>query len=189
MKDYYATLRIQQGRLKAAMVELGIETAAALSKRSGVSQETVGRLLNFRESPRTKTGKWKSVTLAICKTLGSEPDDLFPEHLDHEIPTNRIAAFVEHAQLTGGATLQLGPADELQREEMEQTLDEVLGTLTERERAVLKARFWEGKTQSATGREFGVGGERVHKIEAKALRKLRYPTRLSRLSEVCERKK
>ena len=185
VKDYYATLRIQQGRLKAAMQELGIETAAELSRRSGVTQGVIGKLLNFRESPRAKNGEWRAATMAICKALGSEPSELFPEHLDHEIPTNRIASFVEHAQLSGRDTLQLGPGEECPQSEMEQTLDEVLGTLTDRERSVLKARFWEGKTLEETGREHNIGGSRARQIEAKALRKLRHPTRLEKLKGVC----
>ena len=167
------------------MQELGIETAADLSRRSGVTQGDIGKLLNFRESPRAKNGEWRAVTLAICNALGSEPSELFPEHLDHEIPTNRIESFVEHAQLSGGAALQLGPGEECQQVEMEQTIDEVLGTLTDRERSILKARFWEGKTLEETGSEHNVGRQRARQIEAKALRKLRHPTRLEKLAGVC----
>jgi RNA polymerase sigma factor (sigma-70 family) len=185
MKDYYATLRIQQGRLKAAMQELGIETAAELSRRSGVSQGCIGKMLNFRLSPRADNGKWRDATLAICKVLGSEPGDLFPEHLDREIPTNRIASFVEHAQLSGRETLQLGPGAEYQQVEMEQTLNEVLGTLTGRERSVLKARFWEGKTREEIGIKHNISEQRAYQIEAEALRKLRHPTRLEKLKGVC----
>lgn len=184
-KDYYATLRIQQGRLKAAMQELGIDTAADLARRSGVSQSTIWELLNFRESPRAKNGEWRVVTLAVCKALGSEPIDIFPEHLDHEIPTNRIAAFVEHAQLSGREMLQLGPGDEMQQAETEQTIDEVLGTLTDRERSVLKMRFWEGKTLQETGRACNICSQRARQIEAKALRKLRHPARLKKLAGAC----
>jgi RNA polymerase sigma factor (sigma-70 family) len=129
--------------------------------------------------------EWRDATLAICKALGSEPSELFPEHLDHEIPTNRIASFVERAQITGGAALQLGPGEECQQVEMEQTLDEVLGTLTDRERNVLKARFWEGKTLDEIGDEQGVRGNTIRMVEAKALRKLRHPTRLEKLEGVC----
>lgn len=185
MKDYYATLRIQQGRLKAAMQELGIETATELSLRAGVTQSYVGKMLNFRLSPRAVNGEWRKATLAICKALGSEPSELFPEHLDHEIPTNRIASFVEHAQLSGRETLQLEPGDELQQTEMEQTIDEVLGTLTDRERNVLKARFWENKSLEDIGKTQGVGEESIRLVEAKALRKLRHPTRLEKLNEIC----
>jgi len=185
MKDYYATLRIQQGRLKAAMQELGIETAVELSRRSGVSQAYIGKMLNFRLSPRADNGDWREATLAICKALGSHPSELFPEHLDHEIPTNRIAAFVEHAQLSGRETRQLGPVEECEQAEMEQVLDEVLGTLTDRERTVLKARFLEGKTREETGREHNIGVERVRQLEANALCKMRHPTRIEKLEGVC----
>jgi len=185
MKDYYATLRIQQGRLKAAMQELGIETAADLSRRSGVSQGYIGKMLNFRLSPRADNGEWREATLTICKALGSEPSELFPEHLDHEIPTNQIASFVERTQLAGRGALQLGPGEECERGEVKQTLDEVLGTLTDRERSVLKARFWDGKTLNEIGDEQGVRGNAIRLIEAKALRKLRHPTRLKKLEGIC----
>lgn len=184
-KDYYATLRIQHGRLKAAMQELGIKTIAELSRRSGVTQTAIGRLLNFRCSPRAKNGEWRSVTLAICKVLGSEPGDLFPEHLDHEIPTNRIATFVEHAQLSGRDPLQLEPGEECQQAEMEQTLYDVLDTLTEREQGVLYARFWQGKTLEEIANEQGVTRSSVSQAEAKALRRLRHPARLKTLEGVC----
>ncbi len=185
MKDYYATLRIQQGRLKAAMQGLGIESAREMQRRAGVSYQAVGNLLNFRQSPRKKNGEWRPVTLAICRVLGSEPLDLFPEHLDHEIPTNRIASFVEHAQLAGRQTLQLDPAEEYQQAETKQTLDEVLGTLTARERSVLAARFWDGTTQAEIAEEMGLTAQCISKIEQKALRRLRHPSRIDKLQGLC----
>jgi RNA polymerase sigma factor (sigma-70 family) len=185
MKDYYATLKIQQGRLKAAMQELGIESAYELSRRSKVSRGYIGKMLNFKLSPRGDNGEWREATLLICKALGSEPNDLFPEHLQHEIPTNRIASFVEHAQLSGSSTRQLGPGDECERAEMETTVDEVLHTLSDRERSVLKERFWDGKTLKQIGKEQNVSGNAIRVMEARALRKLRHPTRLRKLEDVC----
>lgn len=185
MKDYYATLRLQQGRLKAAMQEAGIETAAELSRQSGATQGEIGDLLNFRKSPRTKSGDWRAATRAICKALGATPSDVFPEHLDHEIPTNQIASYVEHAQLTGNTTLQIGPGDRLEQAELEQTLDEVLGTLTPRERHVLKARFWENRELQDIAEEHGVTKSAIYLEEKKALRKLRRPKSIGRLEDVC----
>ena len=184
MNDYYATLKIQQGRLKAAMLEMGIHTVAELSKRSGITQGQIGKLINFKRSPRTVTGEWKKSTLAICRVLGYEPSELFPEHLDHEIPTNRIAAYVEQAQISGGRAQHLLPGDECQNAELTETIDEVLGTLTERERSVLKDRFWKGKTLREVGKDYDIEGQRVSQIERHALRKLRHPSRLVKLKEV-----
>jgi len=64
-------------------------------------------------------------------------------------------------------------------------LGDVLGTLTERERKVLELRFGLGDGYSRTleevGKQFKVTRERIRQIEAKALRKMRHPTRLREL--------
>jgi len=185
MKDYYATLRLQQGRLKQAMQDAGIESAAELARQSGVEPSQVGYLLNFRMSPRTKRGEWRSATKAICRALGAAPSEVFPEHLDHEIPTNQIGAYVEHAQLSGGnAVQQIGPGDRLEQAELEQTIDEVLGTLTARERRVLKARFWENREQKDIARDYGLSKSAIYLAENRALRKLRHPKHIARLKDV-----
>jgi len=181
MKDYYASIRIQQGRLKWAMQQLGIKTAADLSRRCGVSQGTVGDMLNFKLSPRAANGEWRSVTLAVCKALGWEPSYLFPDHLNHEITTNQIAGFVEREQLTGDQALPLNPREEYDNAEMKQRINVALGYLTDRERRVLEARFWDGKTLHKIGSEEGVSGETVRVIESRAIRKLRHPQLLRQL--------
>jgi len=69
-------------------------------------------------------------------------------------------------------------------------LEEVLNTLTEREKKVLQMRFGltDGltKTLEEVGREFGVTRERIRQIEAKALRKLRHPSRSRKLKDFME---
>ena len=71
-----------------------------------------------------------------------------------------------------------------------QQLDEVLGTLTEREQKVLKLRFGledgRARTLEEVGKEFKVTRERIRQIEAKALRKLRHPSRSRKLKDYLE---
>ena len=67
---------------------------------------------------------------------------------------------------------------------------DVLGTLTPREEKVLKLRFGlddgRARTLEEVGREFNVTRERIRQIEAKALRKLRHPSRSKKLRDYLE---
>ena len=66
-------------------------------------------------------------------------------------------------------------------------LDDVLDTLTEREQKVLRLRFGmndgRARTLEEVGKEFDVTRERIRQIEAKALRKLRHPSRSRKLRD------
>ncbi len=70
---------------------------------------------------------------------------------------------------------------------LREQLDEVLATLTDRERKVLKLRFGledgRARTLEEVGKEFNVTRERIRQIEAKALRKLRHPSRSRKLKD------
>ena len=79
------------------------------------------------------------------------------------------------------------PAEAASQRLLREQLEEVLETLTPRERRVLKLRFGledgQGRTLEQVGREFHVTRERIRQIEAKALRKLRHPTRSKKLKD------
>ena len=79
------------------------------------------------------------------------------------------------------------PLDETNREMLREQMQDILDSLSEREREVLALRFGlkdgEAKTLEEVGRHFGVTRERVRQIEAKALRKLRHPTRSRKLRD------
>jgi len=82
---------------------------------------------------------------------------------------------------------QLSPVDQASKQLLKDHLDEVLGTLTEREAKVLKLRFGLEGTKQMTleevGKVFGVTRERIRQIEAKALRKLKHPSRRKKLQD------
>ncbi len=82
------------------------------------------------------------------------------------------------------------PADAAAQTLLHEQLNEILRTLTDRERRVLKLRFGleDGKqrTLEEVGREFNVTRERIRQIEAKALRKLRHPSRSKRIKDFLE---
>ena len=82
------------------------------------------------------------------------------------------------------------PADAASFQLLKEQVEEVLHTLTEREARVLQLRFGlqdgRSRTLEEVGREFGVTRERIRQIEAKALRKLRHPTRSRKLKDFLE---
>lgn len=82
------------------------------------------------------------------------------------------------------------PADHAAYEMMKKQLENVLDTLTDREENVLRLRFGldDGRTRTLeeVGKVFGVTRERIRQIEAKALRKLRHPSRSKQLKDFLE---
>jgi len=83
-----------------------------------------------------------------------------------------------------------GPVDAASRQLLKEQIRSALGVLSERERQVLEMRFGlidgQDHTLEEVGRHFGVTRERIRQIEAKALRKLRHPTRSRQLRDYLE---
>lgn len=79
------------------------------------------------------------------------------------------------------------PADAAAYTLLQEQLDEVMQTLTDREKKVLSLRFGledgRSRTLEEVGKEFHVTRERIRQIEAKALRKLRHPSRSRKLKD------
>jgi RNA polymerase primary sigma factor len=84
----------------------------------------------------------------------------------------------------------LAPPDAASRQLLKEQIDGVLSSLTPRERRVLQLRFGledgRARTLEEVGKEFNVTRERIRQIEAKALRKLRHPTRSRKLKDYLE---
>lgn len=87
-------------------------------------------------------------------------------------------------------SVQLSPYEEASRELLKENIDEVLSSLTDREAKVLRMRFSldgdQPHTLEEVGRHFGVTRERIRQIEAKALRKLKHPSRRHKLQDYLE---
>jgi RNA polymerase primary sigma factor len=134
----------------------------------------------------------------LLQELGREPD---PEEVADEmqIPVERVRSLLKMAQQTISLHAPVGddddksfgdfvedksadnPAERTSHSQLKEKLWEVLSTLTERERHVLELRFGlvDGyrRTLAEVGKAYKVTRERIRQIEAKALRKMRHPTR------------
>ena len=84
----------------------------------------------------------------------------------------------------------MAPADAASHQLLKEQVEDVLSTLNDREKRVLQLRFGledgRSRTLEEVGREFGVTRERIRQIEAKALRKLRHPSRSKKLKDFLE---
>lgn len=146
MKDYHITVTVRNGRIIEAMRECGYDTVAALSRASGVSQGTIGELVNFKARATNKALQYRESVKKLCAALACSPSDLFPEHLDVEFPTNRIAKFSDSRQLAGDFPKMLGPAEEAEEADDEAALRKIIAALPEQERIVAANRILRGLT-------------------------------------------
>ena len=141
------------------------------------------------------------VSRQLLQELGREPS---PE----EIPVERVREIQKISQEPVSLETPIGeeedshlgdfiqddnvpvPAEAAASTLLKEQLVEVLGTLTEREQKVLKLRFGledgRARTLEEVGKKFDVTRERIRQIEAKALRKLRHPTRSKKLKDYLE---
>lgn len=143
----------------------------------------------------------------LLQELGREP---YPEEIAKEmnLPVDRVREIQKIAQEPVSLETPIGeeedshigdfveddrlpvPAEAAAFTMLKEQLDEVLGTLTDRERKVLRLRFGlddgRQRTLEEVGKEFDVTRERIRQIEAKALRKLRHPSRSKKLRDYLE---
>ena len=143
----------------------------------------------------------------LLQDLGREPT---PEEIGAEmdLPTEKVREILKIAQEPVSLETPIGeeddshlgdfiedqeatsPAEHAASEMLKEQLEDVLDTLTDREENVLRLRFGldDGRTRTLeeVGRVFGVTRERIRQIEAKALRKLRHPSRSKQLKDFLE---
>ncbi len=147
------------------------------------------------------------VSRQLLQELGREPT---PEEIAEEMnmPVDRVREILKISQEPVSLETPIGeeedshlgdfiqddnvpvPSDAAAFTLLKEQLVEVLGTLTEREQKVLRLRFGlddgRARTLEEVGKEFNVTRERIRQIEAKALRKLRHPSRSRKLKDYLE---
>ena len=140
--------------------ELGREPSPSeIAERMDMPEDRVREILKISQEP-----------VSLETPIGEEEDS----HLGDFIPDDNMPV----------------PADAAAFTMLREQLDEILDTLTDRERKVLTLRVGlidgRARTLEEVGKEFNVTRERIRQIEAKALRKLRHPTRSKRIKDYLE---
>ena len=145
---------------RALVQELGREpTSEEIAQRMDIPVSKVRKVLKIAQEP-----------ISLETPIGEEEDS----HLGDFIPDTNIVS----------------PSDAVINLNLKEQTDQVLRTLTPREERVIKMRFGVGEgsehTLEEVGQSFAVTRERIRQIEAKALRKLRHPSRSRRLKPFLE---
>jgi RNA polymerase primary sigma factor len=146
---------------RALVQELGREpTSEEIAKKMDIPVSKVRKVLKIAQEP-----------ISLETPIGEEED-------------SHLGDFIEDKSI-------LNPADAVVASNLREITDEVLATLTPREEKVIKMRFGLGTTGSEhtleeVGQHFAVTRERIRQIEAKALRKLRHPSRSRKLKAFLE---
>ena len=188
MKEYNVQVKVRNNYLLQMMRERGYETAAELSRATGVSPSDIGDFLNLKEAAIGKYGVRKPV-FRICEILGCEPEDIFPkDHLYTPLQKNKAEVLLGLDDIKG---LVSPTHAESLTESLERSgaINDAMEELTTRERSVLEMRHgFDGptKTLKEIANELGLSGTRIRDIEQKALRKLRHPKWAPALQEYAQ---
>jgi RNA polymerase primary sigma factor len=169
--------------------ELGAEPTAeqiALEMEFLTADETEAIKLIRRNGERMDPGLQRKLRRAAQKVRRIQR--LSQEPMSLEMPIGQednslLGDFIEDDKVPG-------PVDAASKQLLKEQIKSALGVLSEREREVLEMRFGlvdgQDHTLEEVGKHFGVTRERIRQIEAKALRKLRHPTRSRQLRDYLE---
>jgi len=134
-------------------------TPEEIAEKMGISEERVREIMKIAQEP-----------ISLETPIGEEED-------------SHLGDFIEDEEA-------LAPAEAASFMLLKEQLEGVLDSLTPREKKVLRLRFGlddgRSRTLEEVGKEFGVTRERIRQIEAKALRKLRHPSRSKKLKDYLE---
>jgi RNA polymerase primary sigma factor len=155
--------------------------------------ETINKLLRVSRRLAQEYGR-EPTSKEIGKELEIPPEKVGEIVKVSQLPVSLESPMGEEENSHLGDFIEdrdtLPPADAASRQLLKEQIDSVLSSLSPREQRVLQLRFGledgRSRTLEEVGKEFNVTRERIRQIEAKALRKLRHPSRSRRLKDYLE---
>ena len=162
--DQAKTIRIPVHMVETINKYKKIERELEQKLQRPPTPDEIAKVMGIDETKAHEIERISQDTTSLETPVGKEEDTRLKEFIQDEVTVS--------------------PFDSASQELLKGHIDEVLETLNPRERRVLSLRFGlrDGRTRTLeeVGREFGVTRERIRQIEAKALRKLRHPSRSKR---------
>lgn len=198
MKEYRVKVIVRNNLILSAIEAAGYKSQAEFARASGLKPQEVSDTIAFRVPPIGMNGRFSYVALTIMEALGAAPSDLWtPDQLNLKLRSNTIEkelskeAILDAIQTECGSLLSIAsPEEVIQENQKRDVVQKTLDTLTPTESRVLSMRygFDDGveKSLEEVGQEFKCTRERIRQIEAKALRKMRHPSRSDKLKHFAE---
>jgi DNA-directed RNA polymerase sigma subunit (sigma70/sigma32) len=200
MKEYRIKVTVRNNLLLSAIEGAGYKSQSEFAKSCDLTPQEVNALVAMRNAPISSDGCFTNTAKAVMEALGACPTDLWTEEqLTMELRRNTVEkelskeAVMQALQFEGASnleTVELG--SNLEYQQKKQVIENIIDTLTPRESKVIKLRFGignvenDGETLEAIGDMFALTRERIRGIEAKALHKLRHPSRSNDLKKFIE---
>ena len=191
---YRVKITVRNNLLLTAIEQAGYRFVAEFAREIGYTATRVGDLIGLREAPIKKDGNFTDMAKKIMEVLGAAPSDLWTvEQLnmrleknvwEDQYTTDAVKSILGSnvAQLEGAVYEGVEkPEDQLNKKDLKDMLLQGLESITPREKKVLLLRFGLNQGREHTLEEaaqvMNITRERVRQIEAKALRKMRDPSR------------
>ena len=176
--EYLVKVTIRNNLILRQMKRLGIESLGALAPLCGLSYSTVRMLASMQQRPTDRvTGEWTDNAYSLSAALRVEPEELWTE-------TQRGLVLERNSRevsMSEDAVIKLasgqGTEDMAQKALTTKRVADALKALTPREQDIIQSRFFDGETLKEVGDRQGISKERIRTIEAKAIRKLKHPSR------------
>jgi RNA polymerase sigma factor (sigma-70 family) len=187
-EEYRVKVSVSNNLLIRAIEDAGYKNQSEFARAIGCGTSYVNMLCGLRISPMTREGEFTKGANQVMEGLGACPTDLWTEeqltmNLKRSSSWSVMGREELHVLMNGE---QKSLLDSVAGQELKVAMDAVRKTLSYREQQIIGLRFDDDKSLEEVGKELGVSRDRVRQLEARALRKMRYPSRSDQLKSFVE---
>lgn len=195
--EYRVEIKVKNNNILKRIEDAGYKTVGEfcrLNESMKHKGSTIGEIINMKKSPLNSQGNFHPFLFEMADILSCSPESFFSDvQLHTAIESNKRTFQVNEAEMQfmlANTPDQKLLEDIVSEDDKIKSIEDSLDTLTPREQKVIELRFGLNGNDEHTLREigevFGVTSPRIRDIEAKALRKLRHPSRGGNLREFVE---
>lgn len=198
VNPYLVKVSIRNNLIIKAIHKAGYRNVSQFCEQNGMAKTQLTELISFRTPPLTKEGEFREPAKKLMEGLCALPTELWTaEQLTMELKRNtstkevNLDAMLSVLGINAEEALQMieppKPDEVLEEKEKAEVVSEMLDLLTPKEARILRMRFGIGcdeHTLEEVGKKLDVTSERIRQMEAKALRKIKHPSRMKLLWEV-----